>query len=109
MFDDPVTRIPVDVVSRTSNPAIVIHDFDETLNPEVPPLTITDSPGSAWKEMGVDDVPELVIVTASLYVPAETRTDVPATARAAPAEMVQSGSVAVPGPASEQAPCAWST
>ena len=66
------------------------------------PLRMTLAPGAAVNTIGASDVPELEMLTCSVYVPAATWTVVPAVAFAPAVAIVQNGVVESPGPASEQ-------
>ncbi len=94
--------MPRPVVSVTVNPAIVTQLLPDTMNPFVPPLTVTAAPGAGWNTIGAPDVPELATVTPPPYVPEDTTTVWPASATEPAFTIEQNGCDAVPPPESEQ-------
>ena len=97
------------MVFVTRKPVTAIQLFPEITKPFAFPLSVTVAPGPAANEIGNVDVPEVVIVTASGYVPEATCTVCPAATIRAAAPIVQKGWVSAPLPASEQLGFALST
>src|SRR4051794_20967790 len=110
MFVDAVvTSIPYPDSCVTLKPLTVTQLFPEMTNALAWLLSVTVAPGAAVNTIGCEAVPDALTVTRSLYVPAETRTVVPATAFAFAALIVQNGCACVPNPVSRQAEVVLST
>src|SRR3954447_278913 len=56
-------RMPAPADPCTVNPRIVTQLFDDTLNPFVPPTTLTAAPGAGWITIGAADVPDAPLIT----------------------------------------------
>ena len=89
MKDEFVIYIPLLDVLVTAKPLITIQLLVEILKPETAPLTIV--PGDPRNVIGAPLCPELLGLTCSVYVPGNTWTVSPATARAAAGAMRQKG------------------
>src|SRR6266511_593701 len=101
--------MPLPLMLVTVKPLIVIQLLLETVKPLTFPLRVTLAPGAVVNTIGAVEVPDVVTLTFSEWVPAATWTLCPATTFDAAALIVQNGWSTVPEPASEQAGFARST